>query len=139
MTLLECVDNIMAICSVQPNVNTAAEGDVYNILNGNPATEFSAMVLTQRPHFEPTPDMRRYGFYLFYVDLLKSDKSNKLQVQSQAIETLSNVLAGIGEFADISGVVYNTFTEKFTAECAGAYAEFLIEVPNNNECYEDYA
>ena len=138
MNLFETVDTIINTCKAQPNINTAYEGSVYD-LNDKQDIRYGACVVTQRSHSEDE-DNRTYRFYVFAVDRLLNDKSNRLEVQSWALDTLSNVFASLRQNEDfvIENINYVMFTERFDSECAGAYAEVDIITDYENYCSENY-
>lgn len=139
MTLKEIKILIETIADKQPNVNTIVKsGDIFD-LNKKADVDYSAFCLTQQPHTE-TEDFRTYHFYMFYVDRLTADGTNKIAVQSTAIEVLNNVIKTLrnnDELELIGTITYNTFTQRFSSECAGAYCDISIEVPIE-PCADDY-
>lgn len=127
MNLYDTVELIKELAKKQPNVNLSYEGDVYD-LNSRQDISYAAVVITQTQHRDDN-GMRNFGFSLIYTDRLTDDKSNRLQIQSVAIEALSNIVAGLNEIFDIEEVVYQPFTEKFDSECAGCYATLTLRQP----------
>lgn len=137
MTLLETIKILEYIASQQPNINGIVEsGDIYDLNKDEYQTKYSAFCITQNTHTIGT-EFNIYSFTLFYVDRLTLDKSNKLEIQSTAVEFFSNMLKTINE--DWSGLNVETgdittFTERFTAECAGAYMTFNITTTPESLC-----
>ena len=139
MTLKECKVLIESIAEQQPNINTIIKsGDIYE-LNTKPDVRYCAFCCTQQPHTE-SGGFRNYNFYLFVVDNLLHSNVNKIAVQSNAIEVLSNIINTLKNNDELeieNTITYTTFTQRFASECAGAYCYVSISVPLNN-CFTDY-
>ena len=139
MNLLQIITYINGLADAQPNINTIVKsGNIYD-LNTAGDVEYGAFCLTQQPHND-TDGWRTYSFYLFVVDRLLADKSNKIEIQSAAMDALSNiinVLKNNDELEISENVTYHTFTQRFASECAGCYALINISVPIS-DCSEDY-
>lgn len=139
MTLYEVTTYLKNLASKQPNVRSAWDGDIYNLLNTNPSILYAAFVASQTTHRE-TENFCYYGFNLFYVDRLDETlEDNRLQVQSIGKEILGNIIRSFEELYDgvAVSIVYHPFTEKFVDLTAGCYATVEIEVPII-DCMEEY-
>lgn len=139
MTLQEIIDKIKAAASGIPNVNTVQEGNIYDLMNGNRQVKYASVVITQGTHYYGDNQMR-FTFNLFYIDRLVDDlESNRVDVQSQGIEVLKNIINQICEEADIdrTETTIDTWTERWNDLCAGAYANVSFQVPTD-DCYESY-
>lgn len=139
MNLKNVVDIIEYVAMKQPNIRQFAEGSVYDI-NKNPSNKYCNIVLTQREHTE-TEQTYIFNFIIFYVDRLVDNlDSNRLQVQSAGISALSNIFRTLEQEYDFDFLnkTYTTYTERFTDECAGAYANVRIEVYKDMLCPELY-
>lgn len=139
MTLKEIKMMIEGIAEKQPNINTVVKsGDIYD-LNTDGNVTYGAFCLTQQVHTE-IDGFRTYNFYMFVVDRLLSNGKNKIAVQSAAIETLSNIINTLKQNFDIeitNTINYQTFTQRFASETAGAYTSISITVPIT-ECANIY-
>lgn len=137
MTLYETAQEIIKAAEAQPNVGLAYCGDIYD-LNERQDINYPAVVVTQNVHTE-AEDFRMYSFYVFYADRLTTDKDNRLEVQSIAIEALSNIFKKLGDvgFEIVGDIRYHTFDERFDAEAAGAYAEITLQA-EEWLCSENY-
>lgn len=139
MTLLGCIRAIEAAALEQPTVKTVVRNDVFR-LNSKPDVKYGVFAWTQGTHYESLAgDTTRYGLTLFYVDRLTSDKRNQLEVQSTGILTLGNIIRRVAE----SGIEaeewqYQTFNQRFTDECAGAFATVTFAVQGGGECAETF-
>ena len=140
MTLFQIIKHINDIADQQPNINTIVRsGNIFD-LNSLGDVEYSSFCITQQPHIDNN-GWREYNFYLFVVDRLLADKSNKVQIQSAAIETLENIIStlrGDDELEVSENITFHTFTQRFSSECAGAYCLITISTPIITDCSEDY-
>ena len=135
MTLFEVYNLIKNIAKRQPNVHSIV--NEFIDLNREDA-EYSSIVIQQTSHLREDGFMG-YGFYLGYVDRLNETKENEILIQSTAIQVLNNILYRLGEInnIDLRYGQYQIFTQRFTAEAAGAYVAITILVPEG-ECAENY-
>ena len=140
MTLLNVIDTIKMFALKHPNINSAYEGNIYDIMNANPQQKYASVVLTQQSHTQD--DMYdHYGFNIFYIDRLVDDlEENRLQIQSTGKNMLSNIIkAFCEEFdAECDNISYQTFTERFVDECAGVYCTITIDMVKDIYCTEKY-
>lgn len=131
MSLKEVITKFLKIAQRQPNIGYASEGDIYT-LNTMKNTEYSVFFVTQQQH-QQSEDTITYNLILYYVDRLVEDDANMLDIQSNGIILLGNIInTFINENdADISyDITYQPFTHKFSDACAGVYANVKIEVAN---------
>lgn len=140
MTLYAIIEKLKMLALKHPNVNSAYEGNIYDIMNANPQQKYASVVLTQQSHTQDdTYD--HYGFNLFYVDRLVDDlDTNRVQIQSTGKSMLSNIIkAFCEEFdAECETINYQTFTERFADECAGVYCTITIDMVKDIYCTEKY-
>lgn len=137
MTLQETIKLLEYIAINQPNLNEIVEsGDIFDLNKDEYEQKYSAFCVTQNTHTIGL-EYSTYSFNLFYVDRLILDKSNKLEIQSTAVQFFQNFLKTIMEKVpalDVQNGEVTTFTERFTAECAGAYMRLNITTTNNSLC-----
>lgn len=138
MTLLEVTKLIEYIASRQPNVNTVVETEnIYDLNADNYEVKYSAFCLQQQRHTSTIEGFITFNFYAYYIDRLTNDRENKIIIQSTGINILQNIINVLKEriwITDVNISEYITFTEKFTAECAGAYCMISVTVPNTSLC-----
>ena len=140
MTLLDTIYTLKNIALKQPNIRTAVEGNIYELMNSNPSLEYGVFVITQEAH---TSDegFNNFTFNLFYVDRLVNNlEDNRLQIQSIGIEVLNNI---ISTFCNVTGCdstypTFNVFTQKFKDECSGVYCRITFDVEKEIYCAEEY-
>ncbi len=136
MKLQEIVNTIKEIANSQPSVNYAYEGDVYH-LNELKDIKYGVSCITQQAHRQQG-DFIYYNFVIYFIDRLTATSDNRLNVQSTAIDTLSNIIKTMESLGfDFDSVTYQVFTERFESECAGAYAEVSFIAPEDN-CFETF-
>lgn len=137
MTLLETINLLNYIAQNQPNVNGIVEtGDIYDLNKDEYEQKYAAFCVTQNTH-NVGEEFTTFSFTLFYVDRLTLDKSNKIEIQSTAVEFFGNFIKTIMQrfdWLDWTNGDVTTFTEKFSAECAGAYMTCNITTPNKSLC-----
>lgn len=133
MTLLEITRALNRIALSQPLVNSVVEsGNIYE-LNENPDVKYATFCAVQQTHsLDPETSIMSYNFVLYFVDRLTSNSSNKVDVQSTAIQVLTNIIKSFAdEYEDVAelnqSISYEVFTDSFNDLCAGAYANVTIE------------
>ena len=140
MTLAKIIDILKMIALKHPNVNSAYEGNIYDILNGKPDNKYASVVVTQQSHTtDETYD--HYGFVIFYVDRLIDDlEENRVQIQSIGKSMLGNIITAFcNEFeAECDNIIYQPFTQRFTDETAGVYCTITIDIIKDAYCAERY-
>lgn len=137
MTLIEVINLLNWMAQNQPNVNGIVEtGDIYDLNKDEYQQRYAVFCATQDTH-NISVDFNTFNFTLFYVDRLTLDKSNKIEIQSTAVEFFSNLIKTIMQklpSVDITNGDVKTFTEKFSAECAGAYMSCSITTKTQSIC-----
>lgn len=132
MTLYKIVNDILDIAKRQPNINYANSGDVY-ALNSMSNVEYGVFYVTQSNH-SISEDTVTYNLTLYYIDRVLNDKSNTLQVQSQGMLVLNNIINQYNQIADVEidyNINFTTFTHRFVDDCAGVFCN--VKITTNNE------
>lgn len=104
------------------------EGDIYQINYGQ--NSYPAMNLSLDELIQMDENSETYVVKLFYIDLLNRDRSNKINTQNDALETLKTVVNSFissNSWVVQTPISYKIFTEKFTDECAGAFVTLRIK------------
>ena len=140
MTLATIIETLKMIALKHPNVNSAYEGNIYEILNAKPDNKYASVVITQQSH---TTDevYDHYGFVIFYVDRLVDDmEDNRVQIQSCGKSMLGNIITFFCEEfdAECENISFQPFTQRFVDETAGIYSTITIDVPKDVICPEEY-
>lgn len=139
MTLAEIVKKVEGVASVQPSIKTIVPNDVFK-LNAMADVEYGVFAWTQGQHSSSLDNMITYQFTLFYVDRLRSDLSNQVEVQSVGVSTLGNIIKSLEEqqvFPQAS-ITFQTFNQRFLDECAGVFCNVAFDVPMDFVCAENY-
>lgn len=138
MTLAKVIDTLKMLALKQPNINSAYEGNIYDILNANPENKYASVVLTQQSHTtDNTYD--HYGFVIFYVDRLVDDlEENRVQVQSIGKSMLNNIITAFcNNFeAECNNITFQTFTQRFADATAGVYCTITLDIVKDIFCEE---
>lgn len=140
MTLQEIINGFNEISLKQPSIKEfISSGNIYSLSKERNA-RFGVFCCTQGTHSTNLVDgYSTYNLFLYYVDRLKSDETNKLEIQSVAIETLKNIIKTFVNKYDveISTADFEVFTERFSEMCAGAYATVSVVTYSDN-CVDYY-
>ena len=131
MTLVEVIRKIEVIASSQPSVNMVVENDVFR-LNAKANARYGVFAWTQGLHSASLESgMVNYYFTFFYVDRLRNDKSNEIEIQSTGMQTIRNIIGRLVEEGLYVEQSYNyrAFNQRFLDECAGVFCNVIISVP----------
>ena len=141
MTLQQVITTFEVVASQQPSVNMIVQNDIFR-LNSKSDARYGVFGWTQGQHSTSADSsMFTYSFVFFYVDRLKNDRSNEIEVQSVGIQTLDNILRKL-EDLDIfvsSSYSFQTFNQRFLDECAGVFCNVSLQVPVDSLCSESFA
>lgn len=140
MTLQEVIRAIEVVASRQPSVNMIVQNDIFR-LNSKSDARYGVFGWTQGQHSASVESsLFTYSFIFFYVDRLKNDKSNEIEVQSVGVQTLDNVLRTLDDMGISANSTYSfqTFNQRFLDECAGVFCNVSLQVPVSSVCSEDY-
>ena len=86
-------------------------------------------------------NMFSYQFTFFYVDLLRNDRANEVEIQSVGIQTLDNIIRALDDLGlEVSGsYVMQPFNQRFADECAGVYCTVTLDAPLGSVCPEEFS
>jgi len=123
MNLKNSLEFINTVYQNHPLINDSWVGSIYD-LNGRknikyPVASVAATDVTTQAHSIV------YTLYLYYADRLTKDRSNTVDVQTVAINTLREVINYLQNNSDafeVQSTNITLFEQKFQDECAGAYA-----------------
>lgn len=135
MTLYQVITTLQDIAITQPNVRTATNGDIYEVMNGNPSVKYGVFHITQNNH-QTFPDYDIYSLSLFYLDRNEDDDANTLQIQSIGKEVIDNIVKIFceGFDADFPTITFTPFTQRFDDDTAGVFANIQLEVYKDWNC-----
>ena len=138
MTLVEVIKVIETIAARQPSVRMIIENDVFRI-NEKADARYGIFAWTQGQHSTRVESNSvDYSFTFFYVDRLKNDRSNQLEIQSVGTQTLDNIIRTLDDIGiDIDNTyTFQVFNQRFADECAGVYVNVILSVPVTAICPE---
>jgi hypothetical protein len=141
MTLLETIRTMEVIASRQPSIKMIVENDIFR-LNAKADARYGVFAFVQGEHSTAIDTNEiTYAFTLFYVDRLKNDRSNQIEIQSVGIQTLDNILRTLDEagiYAE-TGYSFQVFNQRFVDECAGVMCRVSLSVPLGSPCSDQFA
>lgn len=138
MTLAQVIDIFEKVAMQQPSINMIVRNDVFRI-NSSPSLKYGIFAWTQGQHSGSIAGMTSFAFSFFYVDRLKDDLSNQVEVQSAGCETIGNILRALEEYdIEVGNYTMQTFNQRFTDECAGVFCNVTLSVPQVSACPETY-
>lgn len=138
MTLAQVIDIFEKVAMQQPSINMIVQNDVFRI-NSSPSLKYGVFAWTQGQHSGSIAGMTSFAFSFFYVDRLKEDLSNQVEVQSAGCETIGNILRALEEYdIEVGNYTMQTFNQRFTDECAGVFCNVTLSVPQVSVCPETY-
>lgn len=141
MTLQEIIKAIEIVASQQPSINMIVQNDIFR-LNAKSDARYGIFGWTQGQHSSSIDSsLFSYSFTFFYVDRLKDDLSNQIEVQSVGMQTLDNILRRLDELGLYVSSTYNfqTFNQRFFDECGGVFCNVTLQVPVESFCSESFA
>ena len=140
MTLLETIKAMEMVASQQPSVNMIVENDVFR-LNEKADARYGVFAFVQGQHSASVDSsLITYAFTMFYVDRLKNDLSNQIEIQSVGIQTLDNIIRMLDErgITPMTDYSFQVFNQRFLDECAGVFCNVSLSVPAGSLCPEAF-
>ena len=132
MTLFEIINKLKDIAISKPNINFVGDGDVYT-LNSLPNIDYSVFFITQNDH-SIYQDTITYSLNLFYIDRISDSEDNVLNIQSDGMLQLTNIINALvfSEDVDVDGdITFTPFIQGCADQCAGVYCTVRFIVDNN--------
>ena len=140
MTLLETIKAMEMVASQQPSVNMIVENDVFR-LNEKADARYGVFAFVQGQHSTSVDSsLITYAFTMIYVDRLKNDLSNQIEIQSVGIQTLDNIIRMLDErgITPMTDYSFQVFNQRFLDECAGVFCNVSLSVPAGSLCPEAF-
>lgn len=140
MTLRTIIERLKESALATPNVGGVIVNDVF-LTNFWESAEYGVVAIIQREH-SISENNATYRFQIAYIDRLTEDKGNEVDVQSDGVMTISNmvnVLVYEADDVEMSGEMsFSVFNERFKDECGGVLADvaFVTSSPMG-VCYTD--
>lgn len=140
MNLQQVIKLFEVVASQQPSVNMIVQNDIFR-LNSKSDARYGVFGWTQGQHSTSADSsLFTFSFSFFYVDRLKNDLSNQIEVQSVGVQTLDNILRRLDDLGLYVSSKYNfqTFNQRFFDECAGVFCNVFLQVPVSSMCSETF-
>lgn len=139
MTLRDIIKVIEKVAAEQPSVNLIVQNDIFRI-NEVTDAKYGAFAWEQTSHTgSVNSDWMHYGFRFVFADRLTEDRGNRLEVQSNAMDTLRNIMSKLSDLGIFAGAYsIQPFMQKFKDECSGAFCTLTIDAPVSGTCAEEY-
>lgn len=140
MILSELIKAMEVVASKQPSIKMVVENDVFR-LNSKADAKYGVFAFVQQQHTTSIEsNLITYAFTLFYVDRLKNDRSNQIEIQSVGIQTLDNIIRTLDDMGIFSEQSYSfqVFNQRFVDECAGVFCNVSLSVPVGSICPETF-
>ncbi len=134
---LEIVELLTKICLAHPLVNDVHYGNYQSQEREN--ISYGAVILTPGT-IGTTVNTITYGFTLTYVDRLKTDERNEIEIQSCGIDVIRGIVSAISAHGSMlldyhDPIEVNVFSRQSGDNVAGAMASVSLETTSNiGEC-----
>lgn len=135
MTLYDTIRAVEAAAGRQAAIASIVRNDIFR-LNALKDVQYGILGWSQGVH-DIGEDTLTVRLTLYYIDRLTEGGSNELEVQSTGVEVLGGVLRDLqGQGIVAQGWTAQTFTQRFSDECAGAFAAGRLVVGASTICAE---
>lgn len=126
MTYDETIKMIERIVKAHPAVKSFYYGSVLRV-NQERDWDYPVAVLSPRVT-TMTNGFYRFGFVLWYIDILSKERTEFQAIQSDAIQTLTQIGLAITDEDNIISEMapISVFSERFADVCAGAMCDLTI-------------
>ena len=141
MTLTDTIRRIELVAASIPSVSSIVRNDIFR-LNSLPDVDYAVFGWTQGTHTASVvSSIITFNFTFSYIDRLRADKRNEMEIQSVGIQVLDNIIRTLDENGIYSENTYTftTFNQRFLDECAGVFTNVALQVPLSELCAETYA
>ena len=139
MNLYDVLNKLSNIASNHKLIGAYHNGDVYRIMNSAKNT-YPVVVFTV-DSLQNYQDYSTLNAYMYFIDRLTDDEDNKINIQTNGINVINDIINKLCEINEISvptPLQYTFFTEKFGDMCCGVYANVSIQFNNYSNCCENF-
>lgn len=143
MTLKKLLNIIGEMAISQKCCHYSACGTSIAQLNPIPIDSYPVLFTSPTGNHRVQENTTTYEITLYWIDRLLEDNTNDIDIFSNSIEQLKNIIIGIRDLVEVVDVDFNyiirnfTNTEAMDDRVAGAYATIQITVINDTLCYID--
>ena len=138
MTIKKLIDVLTKTAKKLPNINYVNVGNVYD-LNSKPDVDYSLIYLTYQ-NSEVNENEVRHNIVMFYIDRLTDGFDNRLDIQSDGIKTITNIVNTIVNLEDVEvdmPMAFTPFNQRFAEDCAGVFTTITFIVDGDGNCHFD--
>ena len=132
MTLKTIIEKLKEYALATPNVGGVIVNDVFRANFWDDA-HYGVVAIIQREH-SISDNFAIFRFQLAYIDRLTEDKENEVEVQSEGVMVISNMVnALVEDNADVEmngEMSFSVFNERFKDECGGVLADVAFTTPS---------
>ena len=139
MNLYDVLNKLSNIASNHKLIGSYHNGDVYRIMNSAKNT-YPVVVFTV-DSLQNYQDYSTLNAYMYFIDRLTDDEDNKINIQTNGINVINDIINKLCEINEISvptPLQYTFFTEKFGDMCCGVYANVSIQFNNYSNCCNNF-
>ena len=139
MNLYDVLNKLSNIASNHKLIGSYHNGDVYRIMNSAKNT-YPVVVFTV-DSLQNYEDYSTLNAYMYFIDRLTDDEDNKINIQTNGINVINDIINKLCEINEISvptPLQYTFFTEKFGDLCCGVYANVSIQFNNYSNCCNNF-
>lgn len=138
MTIKKLIDVIKKIALKKPNINYVGVGNVYD-LNNKPDVDYSLIYLTYQ-NSQVYENEVRHNIVMFYIDRLTDSFDNRLDIQTDGIKEITNIVNTVVNLEDVEvnlPIQFTPFNQRFAEDCCGVFATITFLVDGDGNCHFD--
>lgn len=131
-TFKKLVEGLKKEASIEPNCREQLYPDIYE-LNSRPDISYWAFCITPNT-ITSSESFLTANLNLFFVDRLSDSKDNHLEIQSNGIQSLTNIVnrfSNNNPEVEIGSAYFTPFYQRFNDECSGVYLNINISFPSS--------
>lgn len=135
MTIKKLFELLKDIAQSKPNVNYVGIGNVYD-LNSKPDVEYGVVYLTYGSTSVYDYQIN-HTVTLFYIDRLTDNFDNRLEIQTNGVRELTNIINTLVNQEDIEisyPLTFTPFNQRFIDDCAGVFTTITFITDGENTC-----